>query len=74
MRDRGAVRVGNFHSLDDALRAFKKQIAAAGIMGVLRSHAAHLSPGVRRRLKAQRARQRRRRAAARAVTGRPSRA
>jgi len=73
--DRGVVVLAAGASLDRPLASLKRQLGQAQVMGELRRHAAYLSPGVRRRLKSKRARARdRRRAAARAVTGRPSRA
>jgi len=75
MHDRGVVILAAGASLDRALKSLKRQLGQAQVMGELRRHAAYLSPGARRRLKAKRARQRdRRRAEARAATGPASRA
>ena len=53
-------KVGENESLDSALKRFKRQCARSGVMGEVRKREHYEKPSVRRKLKSQAARKKRR--------------
>lgn len=54
------IKVGENESLDSALKRFKRQCARLGVMGEVRKREHYEKPSVRRKLKSQAARKKRR--------------
>ncbi|MDD7731336.1 MAG: 30S ribosomal protein S21 [Ezakiella sp.] len=54
------IKVGENESLDSALKRFKRQCARSGVMGEVRKREHYEKPSVRRKLKSQAARKKRR--------------
>lgn len=52
------VKVGKNESLDSALRRFKKQCRASGVLSEARKHERYDKPSVRRKKKSENARKR----------------
>lgn len=54
------IKVGENESLDSALKRFKRQCARSGVMGEVRKREHYEKPSVRRKLKSQAAKKKRR--------------
>lgn len=50
--DVATIRVGDFDSLDSALRKFKRELSREGVMREIRKREHYEKPGVRKRKKA----------------------